>query len=239
MRKEQHQYMITAVNGCLIRLALTRKTPRLSRKTYDAKQTAYQMFVDEDSLKVTSVGSSKKISNTSEKITYPGKALELFTKYYWKFNSSAVAYFETGMIEMKIWKGSWISDSKDINLKFSVYFRKAFAINKRIHSARVYFAVAGLYELYLNEKRIGNHVLDPMYTRFDRITLYVNYDVTKDLRESRKALGYWPPMAGTTCSQPRLGILTKRLGGQNVLSGWIRRLNGKLSLAGATKKGDS
>ncbi len=83
---------------------------------------------------------------------------------------SAVASFETGMMEQKNWRGSWITDTKDITIKPAAYFRHRFLLRGAVRSARVYLAAAGLYELSINGKRIGDHVLDPMYTRFDRRT---------------------------------------------------------------------
>ena len=67
--------------------------------------------------------------------------------------------------------------------------------SKRIHhkqtlsSARTYIAVGGLYELFVNGKRIGDHRLDPMYTRFDRRNLYVTYDVTENLQQGKNTIG--------------------------------------------------
>ncbi|MDR2234411.1 MAG: glycoside hydrolase family 78 protein, partial [Tannerella sp.] len=55
--------------------------------------------------------------------------------------------------------------------------------------ARAYIAAAGLYELYINGEKIGNHRLDPMYTRFDRRNLYVTYDVTQQLQQGQNAVG--------------------------------------------------
>jgi alpha-L-rhamnosidase len=86
------------------------------------------------------------------------------------------------------WKGSWIKDSCDINIKPAPYFRKTFFVSKKILKARVYIAVAGLYELNINGKKIGDHFLDPMFTRFDRRTLYVTYDVSKNLQGSNNAI---------------------------------------------------
>jgi alpha-L-rhamnosidase len=88
-----------------------------------------------------------------------------------------------------VWKGSWIKDSRDINLKPAPYFRKEFKAKKKIVSAYAYIAVAGLYELYINGKKIGDHVLDPMYTRFDRRNLYVAYDVTHALTLGNNCIG--------------------------------------------------
>ncbi|MBS1609080.1 MAG: glycoside hydrolase family 78 protein, partial [Bacteroidetes bacterium] len=119
-------------------------------------------------------------------------------KYYWQVKVwdkdgiaivSPVANFETGMLQMKNWQGAWIQDTRDINLKPAPYFRKSFAVNKKIVSARAYIAVAGLYELYINGQRIGDHRLDPMYTRFDRRNLYVTYDVSEQLQKGNNAIG--------------------------------------------------
>jgi alpha-L-rhamnosidase len=62
-------------------------------------------------------------------------------------------------------------------------------VKKKIVSARAYVAVGGLFELYVNGKMVGDHRLDPMYTRFDRRTLYVTHDITSYLTEGKNAIG--------------------------------------------------
>ena len=104
-------------------------------------------------------------------------------------SSSDISCFETGMMEMKNWQGAWIGDNRDIDYKPAPYFRKTFEAKKKIKSARAYIAVAGLYELYLNGTKIGNHRLDPLYTRFDRRNFYVTYDVTAQLQQGKNAIG--------------------------------------------------
>lgn len=181
--------------------------PRLSWQLNDfrsgAKQTAYQIFVGTDSLKLlkgqADVWNSGKVLSSSTLESYKGSDLKAFTKYYWKVEvwdkdgikakTSFITGFETGMKGMKNWKGSWISDSHDVTTKPAPYFRKTFSASKKILSARAYIAVAGLYELYLNGKKIGNHRLDPMYTRFDRRTLYVTHDVTSAMQDGINAVG--------------------------------------------------
>src|SRR5690606_34989867 len=121
-----------------------------------------------------------------------------WTRYFWKVavwdgnnivGHSDVAAFETGMMGTGSWKGSWISDQHDIHHRPAPYFRKEFHAKKNIKNARAYIAVAGLYELSLNGQRVGNHRLDPMYTRFDRRTLYVTHDVTNLLTNGANAIG--------------------------------------------------
>ena len=41
-----------------------------------------------------------------------------------------------------------------------------------------------MFELYINGERVGDHQLDPTYTRFDRRNLYVTHDVTALLDEN-------------------------------------------------------
>ncbi|HEY9197584.1 MAG TPA: alpha-L-rhamnosidase N-terminal domain-containing protein, partial [Mucilaginibacter sp.] len=175
----------------------------MNDKAQGAAQSAYQLYVGTDSAAVsTSKGNAwttTKIASSNNLAIYSGRQLKPFTKYYWRvqlwdktgkrLTASPVASFETGMMSMQNWKGSWISDNKGIAVNPAPYFRNTFKVVKPIRSARAYIAVAGLYELYLNGKKIGNHRLDPMYTRFDRRTLYVSYDVTTQLQSGKNAIG--------------------------------------------------
>lgn len=181
--------------------------PRFSWRMNDdrqgARQTAYRVLVDTDSLAVANgkgaVWNTGWVLADSCLIRFSGKALQPFTRYFWRVDladkdgkksaAPAVACFETGMMNSQNWKGSWISDGNDIRLKPAAYFRKLFDASKKIRSARAYIAVAGLYELYINGQKIGDHRLDPMYTRFDRRTLYVTYDVTAQLQQGKNAIG--------------------------------------------------
>jgi len=175
---------------------------RLEDKRPGAKQTAYQIFIGTDSLLIkkgqSNIFQSLKNNSDVQNFIYSGNKLVPFTKYYWNVKiwdkdgkefTSAINYFETGMMHMSNWKGAWISDTRDISKKEAPYFRTTFPIVKKIISARAYIAAAGLYELYINGNKIGDHVLDPMYTRYDRRNLYVTYDVTKELKSGTNALG--------------------------------------------------
>lgn len=187
-------------------IGIDTQAPRLSWMINDerpgAVQTAYQIIVGTDSATVANGSgdswNSERVASDNILLTYAGKELKPFTRYYWKVNiwdkdevqaSSAVSYFETGMMNISNWQGAWIGDGKDVNYKPAPYFRKVFEAKKRIKSARAYIAVAGLYELYINGEKIGNHRLDPLYTRFDRRNFYVTYDVTSQLQSGKNAIG--------------------------------------------------
>lgn len=182
-------------------IGIDAKHPRFTWRMADdrpgARQTAYQLYVAEDSSALDNGWKSNKSSTSDNIAIYQGEPLKPFTKYYWKVEvwdkdgkkHSAGSSFETGMMEMANWKGTWISDVNDVDVKPAGLFRKVFQAGKKIRSARAYIAVGGLYELYINGDKVGNHRLDPMYTRFDRRNLYVTYDVTAHLQQGSNAIG--------------------------------------------------
>ena len=69
------------------------------------------------------------------------------------------------------------------------YFRRRFACGRPAARARAMIAVAGYYEFYLNGRKVGNHVLDPVVTHYDRRVRYVAYDVTERLHEGENVAG--------------------------------------------------
>jgi len=71
----------------------------------------------------------------------------------------------------------------------SPLFRKEFFVQKKIRSASLFICGLGYYEAFLNGQKIGDHVLDPGWTNFDQRSLYVTYDVTKQLKQGNNALG--------------------------------------------------
>ena len=71
----------------------------------------------------------------------------------------------------------------------SPMLRKEFTLEKKIKRARAYISGLGWYELLINGKKVGDHVLDPATTDYSKRTLYVTYDVTDRLREGPNAVG--------------------------------------------------
>ena len=180
-----------------------RFTWQIRSEEFGILQKKYQLVVGTIENEVAkgkgNIWESGIIESSTIPIIYQGPSLQPFTKYFWSVRIqdessnwsewAFPAYFETGMIKQENWKGQWITDTYDYNVKPAPSFRKEFTINKPISSARVYIAVGGLYELFINGKRISDHRLDPMYTRFDRRTFYVTYDVTKNLQQGENAIG--------------------------------------------------
>jgi len=182
--------------------------PRLSWKIDDnrrgASQTAYRILVASDSSllsveKADVWDSGKRNSSLTNSICYDGHLLQADKQYFWRVivwdkngkvcASSAIAYWNTGLYDLKDWKGSWIDDGQDIHFKPAPYFRKTFDVTKKVKRAFAYICGLGYYELSLNGKKIGDRMLDPGYTRFDKTALYASYDVTPLLQGGGNAIG--------------------------------------------------
>jgi alpha-L-rhamnosidase len=69
------------------------------------------------------------------------------------------------------------------------YLRTEFALDKKPRRAVAYFSGLGLSELYLNGTKVGDHVLSPGLTDYDKHVLYVTYDVTGQVVQGRNAVG--------------------------------------------------
>ena len=69
------------------------------------------------------------------------------------------------------------------------YFRKETTIGKEVKSATAYIAGLGYYELYLNGEKVGDHVLDPAPSNYDKQAYYVDYNITEQLVSGKNAFG--------------------------------------------------
>ena len=90
--------------------------------------------------------------------------------------------------------------------------RKEFAVDKKLRRATVYYAGLGLSELYLNGAKVGDHVLSPGLTDYDKHVLYVTFDVTRQLAAGSNAIGlmlgngrYYAPRIGVPISTRNFG----------------------------------
>jgi alpha-L-rhamnosidase len=182
-------------------------------KQFNERQTAYRILVasSKENLDADNgnLWDSKIIkSGKSIHIPYEGKKLTTGMECYWKVKvwdseGNESAWSETGFWNMGImddndWKAKWIGLEKPVgnddpnaeHTKLSSrYLRKEFKAEKNIKKATVYICGLGLYELYLNGKRVGNHVLSPGQTQFNKRCLYVTYDVTNILSAGNNAVG--------------------------------------------------
>jgi hypothetical protein len=82
--------------------------------------------------------------------------------------------------------------------------RRSFQVKKPIRNATMFICGLGQFELHINGKKIGDHFLDPGWTKYDKQALYVPFDVTKNIRNGENTIGvmlgngfyYIPPVSG-------------------------------------------
>jgi alpha-L-rhamnosidase len=67
--------------------------------------------------------------------------------------------------------------------------RKDFAVQGQVKRATLYISGLGLSEAYLNGAKVGDDVLVPALTEYDKRVFYLTYDVTRRLKPGPNALG--------------------------------------------------
>ena len=188
--------------------------PRLSWQLQGSersiRQEAYQVLVASSQEKLDqNIGdfwdSGKQLSNNSTHVIYAGSALQSRMEVFWKVKVytnkgesswSEPAGWTMGLLYYKDWTGRWIgfdqyfpSDNEKTGQLAARYFRKEFTTTKQIKQATAYVMGLGLYELYLDGKKIGDQVLAPVPTDYTKNIKYNVLDVTKSLSQGKHALG--------------------------------------------------
>ncbi len=67
-------------------------------------------------------------------------------------------------------------------------FEKKFTVSKPVDSAYLHITGVGFYEASLNGRKIGDKVLDPSPTSYDKRVLYSTYDVSGSLKQGANVL---------------------------------------------------
>jgi alpha-L-rhamnosidase len=183
--------------------------PRLSWKLESSrrsvKQAAYQIQVttDESTFEGALVWDSGKVaSDQSVHVTYQGKPLQSRTRYFYRvrvWNNqetgsdwSETAYWETALLSSSEWKAEWITAHPAPNKEgFEPIdlLRKSFEIQGQLKKAALYATSLGLYELRLNGSRVGDGLLTPGWTSYNKRLQYQTYEVTDLLVTGANALG--------------------------------------------------
>jgi alpha-L-rhamnosidase len=99
---------------------------------------------------------------------------------------SWTASLELGPAGMAPW--GEVSGEGDRRLE-ARWLRREFPVNGKVRRAVAYMSGLGLSEMYLNGKRVGDHVLSPGLTEYSKRVYYVARDVTKLLKPGANAVG--------------------------------------------------
>ena len=85
--------------------------------------------------------------------------------------------------------GRWIAMPAQQRRRAAPLLRRPFQVPVDFQNAELLICGLGYYEAYINGSRVGDHVLDPAQTDYDRRCLYVRYDITDLLRCGDNVLG--------------------------------------------------
>ncbi|MDE5803621.1 MAG: glycoside hydrolase family 78 protein [Lachnospiraceae bacterium] len=109
-------------------------------------------------------------------------------RYFWKVfiqtevgekAESGTAWFETAKISEK-WEAKWIAAAGE-NTQMPILYRD-FSVTDRPQCVRLYAFGAGLYEVSINGKKVGDEYLLPGYHSYDLLLEYQTFDITEFLK---------------------------------------------------------
>lgn len=176
------------------------------------RQSAYEILVasSPDLLpERADLWSSGKVeSGQSTFIKYDGTKLGSKQKVYWQVKFwdeegipsqwSEVAFFELGLLINDDWKAQWISfpnqkathiEEIDKKVHRIQHFRKTVALEKDVRKARLYISAKGLFEAQINGNKVGEAVLAPGWTPYEKRIETLTFDVGHLLQKGENAIG--------------------------------------------------
>ena len=131
--------------------------------------------------------------------------LDLVTDTSWSAATSSV--LDLGAYGIPPWGEVGYTEERALPARM---LRKEFEADRNIKHATAYISGLGLFEFYLNGSKIGDQVLSPGLTDYDKRVQYVTFDVTSQLKPGRNAIGlilgngrFWAPRATVTHNPTR------------------------------------
>lgn len=143
-------------------------------------QTAYRIVVD------GMWDSGKVESNQSAHIEYAGEKLKPETAYtvkvkvwnnYGEESDWIFGSFETGLTDKCLWHAKWLTPNN--NNDVIPVFSKEVIVSGDIKKARIYATSYGLYEIYINGKKVSDRLMTPGFTSYKKRLQYQTYDVAE------------------------------------------------------------
>jgi alpha-L-rhamnosidase len=195
------------INPLGIDAAPPRLSWRLTSTGRNTVQAAYQVQVaaSEAALSRGTAllwDSGKISSDASVFVDYGGPAPASRTRYYWRVRVwdasgrssswSPAAFWETGLLQAGDWTAGWIGPAASPSESLptaSPLLRRAFGVPGPVRSARLYVTSLGLYQVYLNGRRVGDQLFTPGWTAYRHRLQYQTYDVTPLLKPGENAIG--------------------------------------------------
>jgi alpha-L-rhamnosidase len=189
---------------------------KLSSDRNGTEQKAYKILVASDSLslekgKADLWNSGKVKSPNSIMVPYKGKKLQARTLAYWRIGVwdeksrqpvwSDISSFSIGLLEPADWSASYIGLPVEVGNPENPLLHKQFDIDRPAEKTFLHVNSLGYHEIYMNGTKVGNDVLSPAVSQFDKRSFVVTYDISPYVNQGRNDLVIW---LGRGWYQPRL-----------------------------------
>ena len=108
-------------------------------------------------------------------------------------------------------EAKWIT-APDMDSREIPAFWRSFSISKKVVKATLQITALGVYEAFINEKRVGGFILAPGWTVYDKRLQYQSYDVTELLAESNTICVHVAPGWYTSPLGSNWELMVKNMG---------------------------
>ncbi len=164
-------------------------------------QTAYQILVASSAeLLAKDIGdlwdSGRVKSGETIHIPYAGKALTSSEQVFWMVRVwdqsrkvsawSKPAAWTMGILSENDWRAKWIASPTNCE---TLLLRRDFTVKPGLRRALVHVCGLGQYELTLNGSKVGDDLMSPGWSKYNKTCLYDTYDITAQLRPGQNAAG--------------------------------------------------
>ncbi|MGG4145330.1 glycoside hydrolase family 78 protein [Paenibacillus algorifonticola] len=179
---------------------------KLRSEERTVRQTAYQVLVASSKERLAADDgncwdSGKTESSESIQVEYGGSLLEAEAECFWKVRVwdnygrvsawSEPAFWTIGLLHRAAYRGKWIGRKHDegaAGRQPSPHLRRPFALDGKVRRATAYATALGLFELYVNGKRVGDYFA-PGFTDYNVRSQVQAYDIMPLLQEGDNAFG--------------------------------------------------
>ncbi len=150
--------------------------------------------------------SGRVVSGQSTWVEYGGKKLVSGQRVYWKVRIwsdggegslwSNQATWSMGLLQASDWDSKWIGEGRPAGtaegtpLPFP-WLRKTFTLTQKPGRAVAYVNPLGYYELYINGRKVDDHVLSPAVSDYSKRNLYVAHEVADYLIPGKNVIALW------------------------------------------------
>ena len=185
-------------------------------------QSAYQIIVSDNQGEIWNTQRIDK--DDSVLVPYEGKELEpeklyhITVKVHDNQGNQAVGEgtFETGILKGTNFKAKWITHELAQDETACAVFNKKFHIEKNVKMVRVYATALGIYEIKINEKKVGDTYLAPGWTNYKKRIQYQTYEADNYLKKENEieitvANGWYKGYLSFTCTPNQYGDRTAAL----------------------------